>query len=192
MPGSTARLIASSANAIESDTETGVWRAIAREQLRVAPHERPLRDDRDGVAKLGADLEAAPRQLVRRLERLVAVRVAREDDDVALPGAARDLVAQQLRRVRLDDDLALEVRPGAEAEVLVGGAGVAVAHAWKHPRYGLRLYSNPTSGLSFFERIERARSSKTSSFASGGSPSHSAWTDSQGFGGLETGLTMEA
>src|SRR6516162_10838388 len=40
--------------------------------------------------------------------------------------------------------------------------------------------------------IERDSSSKTCSSAAGGSPSHSAWSVSQGFGGLETGRGIPA
>jgi hypothetical protein len=52
------------------------------------------------------------------------------------------------------------------------------------------LNRKPTSGLSFSAMIERASSSNTSRRAAGGSPSHSAWIVSHGFGGLETGRGM--
>jgi len=69
--------------------------------------------------------------LVARLERLVAIRHAAEGDQFAFPGATLEGLAQEPRRFGLDGDLPLEVGTGAEAEVLVRGAGVAVvAH---HP-----------------------------------------------------------
>ena len=60
------------------------------------------------------------------LERLVAIGDAAEDDELALPLLLVEGLAQQLGGVLLDDDLPLEVGPGAEREVLVGGPGVAV------------------------------------------------------------------
>jgi hypothetical protein len=51
----------------------------------------------------------------------------------------------------------------------------------------LTLNWKPMSGESLELMIDFASSSKTSSSAGGGSPSHSAWMVSQGFGGLETG-----
>src|SRR5262249_32285239 len=45
---------------------------------------------------------------------------------VALPGFSRQLGAQPLGGVDLDDDLALEVRAGAEAEVLMGRPSEAI------------------------------------------------------------------
>src|SRR4029077_13957710 len=94
--------------------------------VRVAPHQRTLGDDADRVAEVAADLEASAREAVDRLGRLVAVGHAGKDDRVALPRPARQLAAQQLRRVDLRDDLAVEVRARAPAEVLVRGAGIAV------------------------------------------------------------------
>src|SRR6185369_336470 len=61
-----------------------------------------------------------------RLERLVAIGVTREDDDVALPRRPQQLLAERLGRVLLHHDLAVEVAPRAEAPVLVRGARVAV------------------------------------------------------------------
>ena len=104
--------------------------ATARElgkHVDVALDERRLGDDADRVPVLGADLEAAARQPVRRLERLVAVGDAAEDDDVSpFHVVLVERLAQQRGRVGLDDDLAIEVGAGAEAQVLVRRARVAV------------------------------------------------------------------
>ena len=105
------------------------------EQRDVAADERSFGDDRDGVLELEADGEAPPRQLVRRFEGLIAAGVAREGDHVSLPGSLRELLAEELGRVVLDDDLAIEVGACAPAEVLVrgprtaAGAGVEAAAA---------------------------------------------------------------
>src|SRR5439155_5513189 len=94
--------------------------------VQVALDQRRLRDDPGWIPVLGADLEASAGEPVARLERLVAVGDAGEDDQLAFPGWALERLPQQLRRLRLDRDLALEVRPGAEPEVFVSRPGIAV------------------------------------------------------------------
>jgi hypothetical protein len=98
----------------------------AGEHVEIAFDERALGDDADGVAEVGAGLEAAPRQLVRGLERLVAVGHAAEEDRFAPPRGRRERLAQERGRLGLDHELRLEVGARAQAEVLVAGAGVAV------------------------------------------------------------------
>src|SRR5206468_3013868 len=89
------------------------------EKFFVAPDERRLRDDADGVSKLKTDFETRARQLVIRFERQIRVGCEREDDCLPLPTRSHELRAQQLRRTNLCDDLRLEVRARAEAEVFV-------------------------------------------------------------------------
>src|SRR5437763_811523 len=96
------------------------------QQIHVALDQRRLGDDADRIAIVPAHFQAAARQLVARLERLVAIRHAAEGDQFAFPGATLEGLAQEPRRFGLDGDLPLEVGTGAEAEVLVRGAGVAV------------------------------------------------------------------
>ena len=121
--GSMARAFASSQKGTLIITEKRATRAELLQHVDVALDQRRLRDDAGRVPVLGAHLEAAARQPVARLERLVAVGDAAEDDELALPLRVVERLAQQLRRVLLDDDLALEVRAGAEAQVLVRRAG---------------------------------------------------------------------
>ena len=83
--GSMARAARSSAKGMLTYTVTSASRARADEHVHVAPDQRALGDDADRVAEVAADLEAAPRQPVDRLDRLVAVGHAGEDDRVALP-----------------------------------------------------------------------------------------------------------
>ena len=101
-------------------------RASSREEVGVARDQRRLGDHADRVPELGEDLEAAAREPQPALDRLVAVGVAGERHHLRLPARRAKRLAQQLGRVVLHHDAALEVEPGAEAEVLVGGAGVAV------------------------------------------------------------------
>src|SRR5260370_23110110 len=86
---------------------------------------------------LEADLEAPPRQLVDRFQRLIAVGDAGEADRVALPGAPRELPAQELRRVHLYHDLALEVRARAPVQILVGRPSVAIRTRMKTSSVGI-------------------------------------------------------
>jgi hypothetical protein len=81
--------------------------------------------DSDGVAAQ-ADLQAAPRQPVHGFQRLIAIGHAREDQRPALPGSARELAAKQLRSVRLDDDLAVEVGSCAPPQIVVRGSCITV------------------------------------------------------------------
>src|SRR5262249_10906559 len=96
------------------------------EEIGVARNQRRLGDRGHGVTELREDLEAAARDAEPTLDRLVAVRVAREGDDLRLPARRGEFCPQELGRVLLHHDAPLEVEPGAEAEVLVRRAGVAI------------------------------------------------------------------
>ena len=96
------------------------------QQRNVAPDEGALRNHSDRVAEVETDLETTPRQAVHRLERLVAVRVAGEGDDLASPGRPQEFLAKPLGDVRLDDDLPVEVCARPEAEILVARPRIAV------------------------------------------------------------------
>ena len=124
--GSIARALSGSQNGTDTLTPTRATSLRRTEHVEVALDERRLGDDADRVAILGADLEAAARQPIGRLERLVAVGDAGEDHELALPRPLVERLAQQLGRARLDDDLAIEVGARAEAEILVAGARIAV------------------------------------------------------------------
>ena len=71
-------------------------------------------------------VEQRARESIAPLERLIAIGVAGERDRFALQLLLLERLAQQLGRVDLDDDLALEVGAGAEAPVLMARARVAV------------------------------------------------------------------
>ena len=121
--GSMARAFASSQNGhADHDRQRARTRDELLQHVDVALDERRLGDDAHRVPVLGAHLEASARQPVARLERLVAVGHAAEDDELALPLRRVERLAQELGRALLDDDLAVEVRPGAEAQVLVRSA----------------------------------------------------------------------
>src|SRR2546426_12801563 len=92
--------------------------------VQVALDQWRLRDDPGWIAVLGADLQAPPGEAVARLERLVAVGDAGEDDQLAFPGRALERLAQEARRLRLDGDLSLESPGRAQAEIFIAPARV--------------------------------------------------------------------
>ena len=96
------------------------------EQLDVAQQQRRLGQHRAGRARVAHRLPDARHQLVASLDPLVRIGVGAERDVLALPRRAHQLRPGDLRRVDLDDDLALEVPAGVEVEIGVGGASEAV------------------------------------------------------------------
>ena len=92
----------------------------------VSANQRRLGDDSDRLAKLSADFQTLPRQLVVCFERNVRIGSKRENYLIALPRRLHQLLAQQLRRVDLDDDLAIEVGAGAVAKILVSRAAETI------------------------------------------------------------------
>ena len=113
----------------ERDADRDVHVGDARQRLQhvdVALDQRRLGDDAHRVRVLDAHLQAAARQPVRGLQRLVAVGDAAEHDELAPPALLAERRAQQRRRLQLDHDLAIEVGAGAEAQVLVRRARVAI------------------------------------------------------------------
>ena len=69
-------------------------RGERREEVGVARDQRRLGDHRDGIPELEEDLEAAPRESEPALDRLIAVGVAGERDDLAAASAASGSVAR--------------------------------------------------------------------------------------------------
>ncbi len=124
--GSSARRSVSSSVVIDSATLAQLIRGELGEDVGVARDQRVLGDDADRVAELGQHLEAAPRQLQRPLDRLVAVGDAAEGHHLRLPRRRRQRRPEQLRRVLLDEDPRLEVEAGREAEELVRRPRIAV------------------------------------------------------------------
>lgn len=107
------------------------------QHVDVSFHQRRLGDDRGRVAVFDAHLQAAARQLVRRLQRLITVGDAAEDDGLVSPRLLGEGRAQQRGGRRLDDDLAVEVGAGAHPQILVRGAGVAVSAGVKAAAVGI-------------------------------------------------------
>ncbi len=108
------------------------------QDVEISFDQRGLGDDCDRVSIFGANLEALAGQPQRGFQWLIAIRHAAENQQVALPRPALKSLAKQLSGTRLDHDFRFKVCSGAEAEVLVGwariaiGAGMHAAAVWIH------------------------------------------------------------
>ena len=140
--GSVARQAFSSSVGTDRHALTSATSRDLLQQVQIAQQQRRLGQDRARVARVAQRLPDPAHQLVAPLDPLVRVGVRAQRDVLALPRRPRQLRPQHLRHVDLDDDLALEVPPGVEAEVLVRRAGEAVEQAWEQPRYGLTVQLN--------------------------------------------------
>ena len=96
------------------------------EDLDVAQQQRRLREDGARVARVAKRLPDPRHELVARLNPLIRIGVRPHRDVLALPRRPPQLGSDDLGRIDLDDDLALEVAAGVEVEVLVGRASEAV------------------------------------------------------------------
>src|SRR5207245_3862807 len=113
----------------EGDAQEYADRGLLMEppkEIKIAQDERGLRDDSDGVVKLGANFEAGAGQAQGGFHRLIAIGDAREDDELARPRRLKKSLAQEGRGVRLDHQFGLKVRPRPESQVLVRRARIAV------------------------------------------------------------------
>ncbi len=115
---------------VERRDREGHARRVELRQLTeivdVARNELILRDQRHRIAELGQHREAAARDLQLPFHRLIWISDAADHDRLRLPRLLHQLLPQQLGRVLLHDDLRLEIEACGEAEVLVGGTGIAV------------------------------------------------------------------
>src|SRR5262249_21459951 len=97
------------------------------EEVEVACHQGVLGDHAHRLPRLGRHLQNAARQAVAAFTGLVAIGDAGQGDPFGHPARAVEEVAEERGGVLLDDDFRLEVQARVVAEVLVCGAGVAVA-----------------------------------------------------------------
>ena len=98
----------------------------ARQNVDVARHQRGLGDDADRMAGAVEHFQNAAHHLVFALDRLIRIGVGADRDHARRIIRRRDLALEQFRRVRLDEQLRLEIEPGREAHVRVGRAREAV------------------------------------------------------------------
>ena len=93
-----------------------------REQIEVAQDQARLGDDSDRLPVLPQNLENGAGELQLPFHRLVGVGVRSERDHLAAIAGAPQLLAQQAGRLRLGEDLRLEVEAGRHPEIRMGRA----------------------------------------------------------------------
>jgi len=96
------------------------------EEVDVAGDEVVFGDDGAGVAKVEEDLEAAAGELEFAFDGLVGIGDAADGDGLGLPGFFGEFFAEEVGGGLFDEDFGFEVEACGEAEIFVGGAGVAV------------------------------------------------------------------
>src|ERR1041385_5690716 len=103
---------------------------LARQLLQhvdVPTDHRRLRDDPDRLLKLDTNFQTSSRQFVIRFERNIRIGRKPKDDLVAFPRRFHQFLSQQLRRLHLGNDLAIEVRARAVTEIFVRRTAEAVS-----------------------------------------------------------------
>ena len=88
-----------------------------REQLYVPLNQGRLGDDADRVPVVSAEPQGSSASAHSWFKRLIAIRVAREEDGLAPPTGAIKGLTQAGRRPRFDHDRALKVGPCSEVKV---------------------------------------------------------------------------
>src|SRR5262249_20591702 len=85
-----------------------------------------FRDDTDGMAAAIEHLEDAPHDLVFALDRLVGIGIRADRYGAWDVTGGRQLAFEQLRRIRLGEELGFEIESGRQAEIGVGRPREAV------------------------------------------------------------------
>ena len=114
-----------------------------QEGVEVAQDHGRLRQDRERVPEIRQRLDHAARQPVAPFAVLVGVGGRAHGHRLPVPARRRELAAQHLDDVRLDDDLRGEVVADPQVQVAVERAGEAVVAAMRAP--AVRVHS-PAEG----------------------------------------------
>lgn len=94
--------------------------------IEIAENEAAFGDDGNGLSGLCHDFEASAGDLEFGFDGLIAVGHAGHDDGLAGPLGFGEFFAEEIGCVGLGDDACFKVQAGGQAEVFVGGSGVAV------------------------------------------------------------------
>ena len=143
VPGSTTRRTSSSSVPTLMETVSAAALVQPPVGVEVAQDHGRLRQDRERVAEVGQRLDHAARQPVAALAVLVGVGGRAHGHRLPVPARRRELAAQHLDDVRLDDDLRGEVVADPQVQVAVERAGEAVVAAMRAP--AVRVHS-PAEG----------------------------------------------
>jgi hypothetical protein len=115
------------------------------QHIDVTSNELPLGDDRDRVRIVCTNFEASASELVVRFDRLVTIRVSRKRDELSPPRPLLKGLPQALDDVDLHDDLPLEVRTRAKAEIRMRRARIAIRAPMKAPP--IRIHTPPKTDV---------------------------------------------
>jgi hypothetical protein len=96
------------------------------ENVDVALDERRFGDDAHRMVELLQHLEDAARDPELALGRLIGIGIGAHGDRLACIPRLGELGLEQPGRFRLDEDAALEIEPGRQAEIGMGRAGEAI------------------------------------------------------------------
>ena len=91
-----------------------------RQDVEIAQDQRRLGDDADRMAGALQHFEDAAHHLIFALDRLIRIGVGADRDGARLVVRRRQFLLQQRRRVRLHEQLGLEIEPRRQPEIGVG------------------------------------------------------------------------
>ena len=138
----------------------------ARENVEIAQHQAGFGDDTDRVAGALQHLQDAAHDLVFFLDRLIGIGIGADGDGARRIARRRELFLQQHRRVRLHEQLGLEIEPGREPEIGVRRPREAIDAAMLAAAIGIdravegnvgRLIARDdlARGVDLYRRLER-------------------------------------
>ena len=136
-------------------------RRRAPQDVEVAQDHRPSRDDAEGAARLGEDLEAGAREAIPTLGGLIGIGGGADGHDLALPGLARQLPPQHVGHVQLHADGAAVRLAGRavgaplEAAHVAEGAAVGAAHVGiERPLEGHALHAVQRAATGLLAKLD--------------------------------------
>jgi len=116
------------------------------QQVQIPQYQHPFCDDPNWISIFGADIQASPRQLQRRFQRLVTIGVSRKQYQLAFPRRFFECPAEQNRGIPLHNDLRFEIASSAETPVLMRRPGVAIDTGMEAATVGVKTPSKRQVG----------------------------------------------
>ena len=125
--GSITRASLGSSVVTESATLTRPCARHARQDVEIAQHQRRFGDDADRMAGSARALRGCARMTrYAPFDRLIGIGVGADRDGASAHSPGRQFALQQLRRLRLDEQLRFEIEPGRKPEIGVGRSREAI------------------------------------------------------------------
>ena len=120
------------------------------ENVQVAQHQGVLGHDSHRLLSFQGDFQAAARQTILPLGRLIAIGDPRHGDQFRLPALAAQELAEQLGGLFLDQNLGLEVQPGTPAQIFMVGPGITIGAAVGTSAVGIDAVTKTDVGAVIF------------------------------------------